>query len=48
MDQGIAWLRRAIAERSSAVGWLKMDPWLDGLRSDSRFPLLLGEVGLSN
>jgi hypothetical protein len=48
VDRGIEWLRRAITERSSAIGWLKIDPWLDPLRSDPRFPLLLKEVGLSN
>jgi tetratricopeptide (TPR) repeat protein len=48
VDRGIEWLRRAIKERSSAIGWLKNDPFLDGLRTDPRFPALLEEVGLSN
>ena len=48
MDQGFEWLRRAVRERSGSISALRVDPWLDVLRSDSRFPLLLREVGLSN
>ena len=48
IDQGIAWLRRTIRERSPAIMFLKTDPHIDGLRTDPRFPLLLKEVGLSN
>jgi DNA-binding SARP family transcriptional activator/TolB-like protein/Flp pilus assembly protein TadD len=48
IDQGIAWLRRTIRERSPAIMFLKTDPHIDGLRADPRFPLLLQEVGLRN
>lgn len=47
-DRGIEWLRRAVRERSSAVSDMKVDPYLDGLRTDPRFPLLLKQVGLSD
>ncbi len=47
VDRGIEWLRRAIRERSSAIGWLKTDPWFT-LRRDPEFQSLLQEVGLSN
>ena len=48
VDQGIEWLRRAIRQRSSAISGLRVDPFLDGLRADPRFPLLLKQVRLSN
>lgn len=48
IDRGIEWLRRTIRERSSAIMFFKIDPLIDGLRTDPRFPLLLKEVGLSN
>jgi TolB-like protein/Tfp pilus assembly protein PilF len=48
IDRGIKWLRQAIRERSSEISGLKADPFLDGLRADPRFPLLLKEVGLNN
>ena len=48
VDQGIEWLRRAVRQRSSAISGLRVDPFLDGLRADPRFPLLLKQVRLSN
>src|SRR5438128_8255116 len=47
IDRGIEWLRRAIRERSAAISDLKVDPAMDGLRTDPRFQLLLKQVGLS-
>jgi len=40
-DQALAWLERAFAERSTWMPYLKVDPWLDNLRSDPRFQGLL-------
>ena len=40
-DQALAWLARAYEERSGWLGWLKVDPRLDPLRSDPRFQDLL-------
>jgi serine/threonine protein kinase/tetratricopeptide (TPR) repeat protein len=40
-DQALAWLERAFAERSTWMPYLKVDPWLDSLRSEPRFQDLL-------
>lgn len=45
-DQSFQWLDKAIEERSSALVWLKVDPKLDRLRSDSRFAERLRRIGL--
>ncbi len=36
-----AWLARAVEQRPFFIGWLNVDPRLDGLRKDSRFGELL-------
>jgi len=45
-DQALAWLDKAYAERSDYMPYLKLEPMLDGLRSDHRFAALVGRVGL--
>src|SRR2546421_735968 len=45
-DQALAWLVRALADRSHWLVWLKLDPRLDALRSDRRYTELLQAVGL--
>jgi tetratricopeptide (TPR) repeat protein len=45
-DQAFAWLNRAYGEHASPLVWLKVDPWVDQLRSDPRFDELLRQVGL--
>ena len=45
-DQALAWLARALADRSHWLVWLKLDPRLDALRSDRRYTELLQAVGL--
>jgi hypothetical protein len=45
VDEAFDWLAKAEAERSVYVGWLKVDPELDPLRSDPRFTELLKKVG---
>ena len=45
-DQALAWLEKAYAERSDYMPYLKLEPMLDGLRSDHRFAALVGRVGL--
>jgi TolB-like protein/Tfp pilus assembly protein PilF len=46
-DQALAWLDKAYAERSDYMPYLRLEPMLDGLRSDHRFAALVGRVGLS-
>ena len=45
-DRAFAWLERAYEDRSSYMVYLKVEPMLDGLRSDPRFSDLLRRVGL--
>ena len=45
-DKAFRWLDRAIAERSTAIAFMRIDPMLDGLRSDPRFSAALRRVGL--
>jgi TolB-like protein/Tfp pilus assembly protein PilF len=45
-DEAFQWLSRAREERAPQIVFLKVDPWLDGLRPDPRFRDLLGSVGL--
>ena len=45
-DQAFAWLDKAYEERSDFLVYLPTDPMADPLRSDPRFPVLLGRLGL--
>ena len=45
-DQALAWLQKASDERSDYMIYLKVEPSLDNLRSDPRFPQLLRRMGL--
>jgi tetratricopeptide (TPR) repeat protein len=46
-ERAFAWLEKAIAARDDGVLWIKVDPLLDPLRSDPRFPGLVRRVGLA-
>jgi tetratricopeptide (TPR) repeat protein len=46
-DQAFEWLERGYQKRDAWLIWLKVDPALDRLRSDQRFPDLLHRVGLA-
>ncbi len=45
-EQTFKWLDIAYDNRSGALGTIKVDPKLDGLRSDPRFPQILRKMGL--
>ena len=45
-DQALAWLARALGDRSHWLVWLRLDPRLDALRADPRYADLLLRVGL--
>jgi len=45
-DQAFAWLARACEERDEQIVMIKVDPKMDGLRSDPRFTELLRRIGL--
>jgi tetratricopeptide (TPR) repeat protein len=45
-DQAFVWLDKAYAERSDYMPYLRLEPMLDGLRSDRRFAALVERVGL--
>jgi len=45
-DQAFDWLEKAYQERSDQLIYLKVDPRLDPIRSDSRFTDLFPRVGI--
>jgi tetratricopeptide (TPR) repeat protein len=45
-NEAFAWLDKAYAERCEYLVYLPTDPMADPLRSDPRFPVLLGRLGL--
>jgi TolB-like protein/Flp pilus assembly protein TadD len=45
-DEAFAWLEKSFAARDKGLTYLKIDPCLDPLRSDSRFQGLVRRVGL--
>ncbi|MGH9902924.1 MAG: tetratricopeptide repeat protein, partial [Pyrinomonadaceae bacterium] len=46
-DRAFEWLDKALADRSSWMVYVKVEPTLDGLRTDPRFADLLRRTGLS-
>ena len=44
-DQAFAWLEKAYGERTGRLGYLKVEPLWDPLRSDPRFADLVGRIG---
>jgi TolB-like protein/Tfp pilus assembly protein PilF len=46
-DDAFAWLEKSFAARDKGLAYLKIDPCLDPLRSDSRFHDLVRRVGLT-
>jgi TolB-like protein len=46
-EEAFRWLEKAYEERPNWIPWIKVDPSLDGLRSDPRFTALLRRMGLT-
>jgi TolB-like protein/Tfp pilus assembly protein PilF len=46
VDRAFEWLSSACVSHSEGLTWLKVDPTIDGLRSDKRFTQLMRHVGL--
>ena len=40
LEAAFSWFERAIRERSDCVVWLRVEPWLDRLRADTRYASL--------
>jgi serine/threonine protein kinase/tetratricopeptide (TPR) repeat protein len=45
-EEAFRWLEKAYEERSLRPDFMRVDPWYDGLRSDSRFADLMRRAGL--
>jgi TolB-like protein/DNA-binding winged helix-turn-helix (wHTH) protein/Tfp pilus assembly protein PilF len=45
-DEAFRWLERAYRERDAQIGYLALDPEMDPLRSDPRFPPLIRRLNL--
>jgi len=45
-DQGFAWLEKAHEDRAHGLCWIKVQPFYDSVRSDSRFKAMLKKMGL--
>jgi tetratricopeptide (TPR) repeat protein len=46
VDRGLEWLEKAYDERVGELIFLRVDPYLDNLRADTKFHALLRKVGL--
>jgi len=45
-QQAFRWFDKAVEDRSDCMVMLAVDPRLDSIRSDNRFPTLLRRVGV--
>jgi hypothetical protein len=45
-EDAFRWLDKAYRERDAQFGYLALDPEMDGLRSDPRFPALVQKLKL--
>jgi len=46
-EEAFAWLKKAYDARDECLTWLKVDPTMDSLRADPRYPDFLRRLGLS-
>jgi len=47
-DNAFQWLRRAYRQNDPTLGWMKVDPMLDSIRSDPRYVELLRKADLND
>ncbi len=47
-ERAFSWLEKAYQQHDPALAQLKVDPSVDNLRSDPRYPALLKKLGLSD
>jgi len=45
-DKAFEWLNKAYEEHAGQMIFVKVDPWIENLRSDSRYTTLLRKIGL--
>jgi Tfp pilus assembly protein PilF len=45
-DRAFEWLHHAVTQRSDCIVWLRVEPWLDRLRADPRFAMLVSEIAV--
>jgi tetratricopeptide (TPR) repeat protein len=45
-DEALAWLRKAVQERSPGLVWISVEPRWDPYRNDARFRAALAELHL--
>jgi len=45
-DQTFQWLEKSFKDHTMDIGYLKVDPFFDNVRSDPRFADLVRRVGL--
>ena len=46
-DKAFYWLEKAYQERTGWMPWIKLEPRLDGLKTDARFSDMLRRIGLN-
>ena len=46
-DKAFEWLEKGYNEQNTQLGFLKVDPIWDNLRSDSRYTAMLKKIGLA-
>jgi tetratricopeptide (TPR) repeat protein len=44
-DEAFHWMNKAVDDRADCMIWLRAEPWLDTIRSDSRYSALVRRVG---
>jgi hypothetical protein len=44
-DEAFKWFEKAYEERSWFLIFIKMDPWMDSMRSDPRYTSLIRRIG---